>query len=146
MWRSMMVALFAGASALGALAQEVGPLWMPEPALEKAFSGKTIEGHYSDGLEFRERYDSDGGLYYKDDKRVQYGRWSLQAGTFCTIYDLDPSGGCYRVHKVGPNCFEFYFTARTTKEARSGDGGKPSWTARAWRLDKASTCPGALSV
>ena len=145
MWRWVMLVCI-GFAATNALAEDAGTLWMDEPALESAFSGKAIEGHYSDGREFKERYDSDGGLYYKDDKRVHYGRWSLQAGTFCTIYDFDPSGGCYRVHKVGPNCFEFYFTARTAREAQSGENGEPSWTARAWRSDTASTCPGAVSV
>lgn len=145
MKRWAAVAVVTGVSAMVALA-ETGTLWMKEQALDKAFRGKTIEGHYSDGRIFKERYDPDGALYYKDDKRVHYGRWSLQAGTFCTIYNFDTSGGCYRVHKLGPNCFEFYFAVRTTQEAKNGDGGTPSWTARAWRSDEASTCPDAVSV
>ena len=41
------------------------------------------------------------------------GHWSVASGTFCTIYDDDPTGGCFRVQKTGANCFEFYFVART---------------------------------
>ena len=45
------------------------------------------------------------------------GRWSISEGTLCTIYDNDPTGGCFRVLKTGSNCFEFYFVARNEYEA-----------------------------
>lgn len=114
--------------------------WMGESALNRAFSGKTIEGHYSDGGTFVESYEGDGRLNYKDQKREQRGRWSIQAGSFCTIYDVDPSGGCYRVQKVSENCFEFYFAARTVEQAQSEPSGKPSWTARGWVKGEPQTC------
>lgn len=120
--------------------------WMSESALNRAFSGKTIEGHYSDGARFVERYDGDGRLHYKDGRRETQGRWSLQAGTFCTIYDLDSSGGCYRVQKVSDNCFEFYFAARTVEQAQAGPNDKPSWTARGWVKGESSTCAENVGV
>jgi hypothetical protein len=130
----------APVSALSALA------WMSENALNQSFSGKTIEGHYSDGAKFVERYDGNGHLNYKDDRRETQGRWSLQAGTFCTIYDIDPSGGCYRVHKVSDNCFEFYFAARTVEQAQREPNDKPSWTARGWVKGETSTCAENVGV
>lgn len=120
--------------------------WMSESALNRAFSGKTIEGHYADGAKFVERYDGNGHLNYRDDKRETQGRWSLQAGTFCTIYDLDPTGGCYRVHKVSDNCFEFYFAARTVEQAQNSPNDKPSWTARGWVRGETSTCAENVGV
>jgi hypothetical protein len=119
--------------------------WMGESALNRTFSGKSIEGHYADGATFTESYDSDGHLSYSDERRQTAGRWSLQAGTFCTIYDADPSGGCYRVQKVSANCFEFYFAARTVEQAQRG-GDRPSWTARGWIKDEASSCPDQVGV
>jgi hypothetical protein len=120
--------------------------WMGESALNQAFSGKTIEGHYADGAKFVERYDGDGRLNYKDDKRETQGRWSLQAGSFCTIYDADPSGGCYRVQRVSENCFEFYFAARTVEEAQAAPSDRPSWTARGWIKGEPATCADDVGV
>jgi hypothetical protein len=120
--------------------------WMNEGGLNQALSGKTIEGHYSDGATFTESYGGDGRLRYQDDKRETQGRWSIHAGSFCTIYDYDPSGGCYRVHKVSENCFEFYFAARTVEQAQGGASDKPSWTARGWVKGTASTCAENVGV
>lgn len=120
--------------------------WMGESALNRTFSGKAIEGHYADGATFVESYDGDGRLSYSDDRRQTAGHWSLQAGTFCTIYDADPSGGCYRVQKVSANCYEFYFAARTVEQAQRGPDDRPSWTARAWIKGEASSCPDQVGV
>jgi len=120
--------------------------WMTEGTINQSFSGKTIEGHYVDGATFSERYDGDGRLFYKDARRETFGRWSIHSGTFCTIYDNDPTGGCYRVHQVSENCFEFYFAARTVEQAQDGPSDKPSWTARAWLKGPASTCTESVGV
>lgn len=120
--------------------------WMNESALNQTFSGKTVEGHYVDGASFVETYGGDGRLDYRDDRRQTGGRWSLQAGSFCTIYDADPSGGCYRVQQVGENCYEFYFAARTVEDARDRPRDKPSWTARGWVKDRASSCTDQAGV
>lgn len=120
--------------------------WMSDSALNQAFAGKTIEGHYADGAKFVETYAGDGRLDYRDDKRQTAGRWSLQAGAFCTIYDADPSGGCYRVQKAGENCYEFYFAARTVEQAQSSPNEKPSWTARAWVQGQVSSCSSDVGV
>lgn len=141
-----LVTLMVTTLAAGPVLALTEPAWMDETAMNLAFSGKTIDGHYADGATFEERYDGDGRLAYKDAKRGTNGRWSLQAGTFCTIYDIDPSGGCYRVHKVSNNCFEFYFAARTVEQAQSDPRDKPSWTARAWVRGETSTCAENVGV
>ena len=89
--------------------------------------------------DFRETYSADGGVDYRDVIRQSGGHWSIKAGSFCTIYDDDPLGGCFRVQKAGQNCYEFYFVARTEERAET-DPGKPSWTARAWRSDEPAAC------
>lgn len=121
-------------------------VWMSESELNLAFSGKTIDGHYADGGTFVETYGGDGRIAYKDERRSQVGHWSVRAGTFCTIYDIDPTGGCFRVHKVSDNCFEFYFAARTEEQAQERRTDKPSWTARAWIKDTPSTCTDHVGV
>ncbi len=118
--------------------------WMTESELSEAFSGKTLDGAYQSGRTFTETYRQDGRLRYRDDGRASDGHWSVTAGTFCTIYDDDPTGGCFRVHREGANCFEFYFVARTEEQAKTPHG--PSWTARAWISGVKSTCVDGANV
>lgn len=107
--------------------------------MQAAFGGKTIDGHYADGVTFTESYAADGRIDYRERGRDMTGRWSVRAGTFCTIYDTAPTGGCYRVVRKGANCFEFYFVARDEKIAESRPG-QPSWTAQAWVKGQHATC------
>lgn len=112
--------------------------FMAEADIRAALGGQAIDGHYRNGRTFSESYAADGRISYRDDYRASGGRWSLVNGAFCTIYDGDPSGGCFRVRRSGANCFEFYFVARTEEEAKAPR--KPDWTARGWRSDAKSTC------
>ena len=128
-----------GAIAQSALRQQP---WMSADALKSAFSGVTIEGFYADGRPFEESYFKTGRLKYTEEfrKRTQRGHWSIVSGTFCTIYDARPTGGCFRVRRHSHNCFEFYAQASTEAEARKPNLGHPAWTARAWRKGEPSTC------
>jgi hypothetical protein len=114
--------------------------WMDEAALTMAFAGKTIQGNYASGKSFTETYKSDGAIDYREKDIAYKGHWSLQAGSFCTIYHSDPTGGCYQVRQVSDNCFEFYFVTRTEAQAAEHDLGRPSWTARAAVSDRDATC------
>lgn len=114
--------------------------WMDAESLNTTFKDKALEGEYASGRSFKETYRGDGGLRYQDDMRESGGHWSVSQGTFCTIYDDDPAGGCFRVQQIGANCFEFYFVARTEEKAPGPPDREPSWTARAWIADHESTC------
>lgn len=120
--------------------------WMDDASLAAAFKGKALDGEYASGRGFKETYRSDGGLRYKDDMRESGGHWSVKSGTFCTIYDDDPAGGCFRVEKASDNCFEFYFVARTEDKAPGHADTAPSWTARAWVAAQPSTCKERIGV
>lgn len=120
--------------------------WMDENSMRAAFAGKTIQGHYASGKAFTEVYLADGGIEYRE-KGIEYrGHWSLQAGSFCTIYHSDPTGGCYQVRQVSENCYEFYFVTRTEMQAAERDLGRPAWTARAAVSDRDATCNEKPSV
>ena len=137
----LSVLAIAGPLAAGGL----GLGWMSEPELKAALEGQAVEGEYPSGRPFKERYEAGGRVAYEDDLRSSGGHWSIESGTFCTIYDNDPTGGCFRVRKVGSNCFEFYFVARTEEEARK-DPQEPDWTARAWIEDREATCKDRISA
>lgn len=114
--------------------------WMAGEDIVATFKGVTIGGHYADKRHFTERYGADGKIVYEEPYRRNVGRWSVRGGAFCTIYDRDPTGGCYRVRRLSKNCFAFYFVARTGQQAEETPLGDPKWTAKGWRTDSPSTC------
>lgn len=73
------------------------PPWMTDAEISRTFGGQTIDGHYPDGQTFTETYRSGGSIDYRDERRSTHGRWSVVNGSFCTLYDDDPTGGCFRV-------------------------------------------------
>lgn len=119
--------------------------WMSEAEMRAAFSGVTLEGKYGSGRPFTETYGADGRIAYRESGVSIGGKWSIEAGTFCTIYDRDPTGGCYRIRKAGGNCYEFYFVARTEADAHR-EPGRPSWTARGSVSGRPGACADQHSV
>jgi hypothetical protein len=105
-------------------------LWMDADAISKSFNNATVAGSYANGRPFQEHYRADGRVEYVERGMNIGGRWSVTSGTLCTIYDTDPTGGCFRVAKVSANCFEFYFVARTEEAAPGDERDRPKWTAR----------------
>lgn len=144
--RPTVLAIVLSAAVMGVAAAPVAAVerWMTDAELRSAFSGRTLDGAYQSGRTFTETYRGDGRLRYRDDARASDGHWSVKSGTFCTIYDDDPSGGCFRVHREGGNCYEFYFVARTEEQA--GHPRTPSWTARAWVSSDKNTCVDGANV
>jgi hypothetical protein len=137
----LLTAMLSGVSEPGTAKS----MWMAEAELTATFADRSIKGEYANGDEFQERYGEDGVVSYRDARHSSHGRWSVRAGSFCTIYQDDPSGGCYRVRQVSENCFEFHFVARTVAEVEK-DPRKPDWTARGWFPDKPKTCVDGESV
>lgn len=121
-------------------------IWMRESEITAAFHNVTVDGRYADGKPFVEHYRDDGRIEYSENGFHIGGHWSVTAGTLCTIYDSDASGGCFRVARVAENCFEFFFAARTEDDAPGTDGAYPRWTARGSISGRASTCPDGANV
>lgn len=143
--RSMILSLFAGSALV--LPAAALRSWLTPEGLSAALAGKTIEGRYASGKSFTERYGADGRVEYREaGGMTTAGHWSITAGTFCTIYDGDVSGGCFRVARVGKNCFEFYFIARTEEAAAKRDENAPAWTARGSVSGEATSCDDDSSV
>lgn len=101
---------------------------------------------YASGRRFTERYLESGALEYVENGILLTGRWFVTAGTLCTLYDTDPTGGCFRVMTSGSNCYEFYFVARSEEQARGPEPGTPSWTARGAIEGSPAACPDDASV
>jgi len=63
-----------------------GP-WMTEEAMRAAFIGKTLDGHYGNGLTWSEAYFGDGRLEYRESARRATGSWHFRGHVFCTFYN-----------------------------------------------------------
>ncbi len=147
-WSGMRPAI--ALACIGSLLLPLGALadlpWLSGPQIEKALAGRTIDGMYATGRRFTEHYMDGGMLEYVEDGILLKGRWSVTADTLCTIYDTDPTGGCFRVLSSGRNCYEFYFVARDEDQARRLEDGAPSWTARGAVEGSPEACPGDANV
>lgn len=137
---AVLLTIFVPMGAVG----NPAPLWLKDAEISATLTGKTIDGRYASGRAFSERYNTDGRVQYMEDGETIGGRWSVTAGTLCTIYDNDPAGGCFRVSRVSENCFEFFFAARTEQAAPGGS--TPQWTARGSVNGEPSACQDAESV
>jgi len=129
-----------------------GP-WMTEEAMRAAFIGKTLDGHYGNGLTWTEAYFGDGRLEYRESARRATGNWYFRGHVFCTFYDpplpQPPlSGGCWTAIKTSANCYEFYLAGLSPEppfdDGTSGMGQR--WNARGWRTEEPSTCTEKPSV
>jgi len=141
---SSVIALVAAAQAAWAVQAAIA--WLSDAEIMQRFNNATIDGRYASGKAFTERYGNDGHLIYSERGVTLGGHWSVTEGTLCTIYDNDVSGGCYRVSRVAPNCYEFYFVSRTEEAAPGPNDGTPRWTARGAVQGQASSCKDEPSV
>jgi hypothetical protein len=142
-----LAALLAGLAGVAlATPLSAARAWMSDAELLDQFRGATIDGRYAGGKAFTERYGDDGRVTYIEHAMMLRGHWSITEGTLCTIYEGDASGGCYRVARVAPNCFEFYFVSRTEKAAPGPPDGQPQWTARGAVQGQSSACSDTPSV
>lgn len=143
----MAVALLGAAMAAlprSGLAQD--DTWLSDAQIESHLKGRTLDGMYASGRRFTESYLEGGALQYSEDGLTLTGRWSVRSGTLCTIYDTDPTGGCFRVTAPSHNCLEFYFVTRTEATAPGSPDTKPDWTARGAVEGKAEACAESADV
>jgi hypothetical protein len=140
--------LLAGVSAAPAL-----DAWMTEEAMRAAFIGKTLDGHYGNGVTWTETYFDTGRLDYRESRRRAVGNWYFRGHVFCTFYDpplVQPplNGGCWTTIKTSANCYEFYLAGLSPEPPFADDtpGMAQRWNARGWRKDEPSTCTEKPSV
>jgi len=129
------------------------PPWMTEEAMREAFIGRTLDGHYGNGVTWTETYLANGRLAYRENVRQAAGRWFFRdSHVFCTFYDPAERpalpGACWNTLKVSANCYELYLAGLTPWDIEEGNLGRRllRWNARAWRRDAPSTCNEKPSV
>ena len=146
---TIVLAGAAGGVIATAAPAPAGLRWMSEEAMRSAFIGKTLDGHYSNGVTWTETYLGEGRLDYKEKARDAKGYWFFRDGSvFCTFYDppYGMSGGCWRAIEASANCYEFYLSGlRAPGDLEPPDPLK-RWQARGWRQGEPSTCEQKPSV
>jgi hypothetical protein len=125
---------------------DAAPRWMSDSEIVAIFQGVTLDGRYASGRPFTETYLESGRVEYLESGAIVGGYWSVTAGTLCTIYEIDPTGGCFRVARVAANCFEFYFASRTEAAAPGQNDASLAWTARGSLRGEAAKCPEGADV
>ncbi len=127
-------------------AMAIEPLALQGPQIIAMLEGKTLKGVYADGTPVRETYAVGGKIPdYLDSRQSATGTWSVVNNQLCTFYDGEMAGGCFRVEKIGGNCFDYFAIASSVEEALTPTE-KPRYTARAHIDGLPDTCPDELSV
>jgi hypothetical protein len=144
---SACLGMAAAALAAALPVRAMDPHWMTEEGMRTAFIGKTLDGHYGNGITWTETYGADGQLDYREATRRAVGRWYFRGHVFCTFYDtgqnqVSLNGGCWTAIKTSANCYEFYL-AGMNREPPYEDGPlgmDQRWNAQGWRQGEPSTC------
>lgn len=116
------------------------------PDIIDHLAGKSVRGTYADGTPFTETFWPDGKDTYWDPRGSSSGTWRVSEDMMCFTYDAvsNMSGGCFRVEKIGANCFDFY--AVSQPPGLDPRKGGPRYTARASADGAPETCPDELQV
>jgi hypothetical protein len=141
--RLILLIAAVAASPSGLAGQQWQPAALQGPEIIAIFEGQTVSGVYGDGTPVRETYEVGGSISYWD---PVYGRkrgtWSVVNNLFCTFYD-DMAGACFRVERLGSNCFDYLAEASSEQEALTPPGTR-RYTARASIEGRRPTCPDEL--
>lgn len=91
--------------------QKTEPYFLDDAELRVAFSGTVQIGFYRDYLErygsiqFEERYNADGTVYYEGGGHIVTGEWEIFGGRICFDYDDERFlPGCFAV-TTDKGCF-----------------------------------------
>ncbi|HRK19814.1 MAG TPA: hypothetical protein PK970_12710 [Hyphomicrobiaceae bacterium] len=137
-WRYVAVLVALASAPIGAgMADEADRRpFLDDASIRALVVGHDFAGRYNTGKPWAEDYHTSGTLKYREMNIDVDGYWTLADGVFCTFYNRELGGGCWRVLRVSANCFEFYGVSR-------GPGpsiADAAWTARGWKTKEAPTC------
>lgn len=148
-WKQMLSALVVlAAAALGGLRPAAAAderLWMGETAIRAELTNRKLTGVYPSGVPWSEVISTDGTTDYEEAGIRSRGRWTLSGSVFCFTYDLPLAGGCFRMIKVGGNCYELYVESDATRRSLPPPREAVAWNGRMWRAAERSTCEDGVS-
>jgi hypothetical protein len=113
---------------------------MSRDEIVAAFVDQQLSGIYPSGLPWSELIRADGTSDYREGGNRREGRWWMRGDQFCFRYELPMSGGCFRVVRIGANCYELYAVTTSGTAPPAPPNAEGHWNGRMWRDDAAPTC------
>lgn len=118
--------------------------------LQAAFLGKTMDGIYKTPRQrtgtniFTERFNPDGSTAYREGDVRDIGRWAVNGGIICFLYQGALSGepSCFTVYESG-TCLYSYNPANIGRDGYPLDDNL--WSAKTIIRGDISTCDDLLS-
>lgn len=121
-------------------------VWMSEAAIRAELTNRKLAGQYPNGIRWSEVIHTDGTTDYEEAGIRSRGRWTLSGSVFCFKYDTPLAGGCFRMIKVGSNCYELYVERNFLEPPPvSRDREQVAWNGRMWRAAEKDTCSNEVS-
>ncbi len=138
-WMALIAAV--GGLTATAVQAESSRSWMQEPQIRAELTNLKIAGLYPSNIAWSEQIKADGTTDYEEANERRPGTWSIAGELFCFVYALPHQGGCFRIVKHSPNCYELY-TASVGGQAPSPPppASRMSWNGRMWRDGERATC------
>jgi len=138
----MSLALLA---ALGAARSASAQAFLTDSAMSRdeivaAFVEQQLSGVYPNGLPWSELIRPDGTSDYREGGSRREGHWWMRGDHFCFRYALPMSGGCFRVVRIGANCYELYAVNPGEPATAPPPKSEGHWNGRMWRDGSAPTC------
>jgi hypothetical protein len=135
-------------AAARAVAQDDAPTlrWMPAEAIRSEFAGKSLAGIYPGGKTWSEIIFADGTSDYREDRVRRPGKWWTTPLEFCFSYPSPGIGGCFRIVKTSPNCYDLYEYGSEQGRLDLPPSSRGSWNGRMWRTEAVATCDEKPSV
>lgn len=137
---SLMVAI--ATLTAGARAEDTLPnlAWMTGAAIQGTFGGQPIAGTYPTGKPWTETVRANGSTDYREGEKHWQGKWWVTQREFCFAYPPGTAGGCFRVVRVSPNCFELYDFTGELGKADAPPSLTGAWNGRMWVTNQPTTC------
>lgn len=121
-------------------------VWMTEADIRRELVDQKLAGIYPSTVAWSEHIRADGTSDYEEAGIRSPGRWTVEGPLFCFMYDAPLAGGCFRMIKLGANCYELY----VEREAYAFPSERPregiAWNGRMWRTAEKATCDEKPSV
>ena len=115
--------------------------WMQAAEMQADLVGVKLAGVYPTGVEWTEHIATDGSSDYLERGERRRGKWAIAGELFCFEYKVLIQGGCFRVVKHGPNCYELYTASiGGTVPATPPPTESMAWNGRMWREGERSSC------
>lgn len=121
-------------------------IWMTEAAIRAELVDRKLAGEYPSGVAWAEEINGDGTSDYAEGSIRSRGRWTLSQSLFCFRYEAPLAGGCFRMIKLGANCYELYVERDFALPLPAPRDRSVAWNGRMWRTTEKATCEEKPSV